>query len=82
MYELLLQVPDGINLTAVLIVCSNSSDLDAIRCVSIEKKSAWNYSGSEMVNQSYYKWCLVLTFPKSNCCRDLKMLRLFLSGER
>lgn len=38
MYELLLQVPDGINLTAVLIVCSNSSDLDAIRCTSIEKK--------------------------------------------
>lgn len=22
----------------------------------------------------------MLTFPKSNCCRDLKMLRLFLSG--
>lgn len=38
MYELLLQVPDSINLTAVLVVCSNSSDLDAIRCVSIEKK--------------------------------------------
>lgn len=49
MYELLLQVPDSINLTAVLVVCSNSSDLDAIRCVSIEKKKClklqWQWNG-------------------------------------